>query len=284
MCRLFGLSAAPERVYAKFWLLEAPDSFLQQSRRNPDGTGLGSFDAEGAPLLDKQALPAFKDPAFVREAKTVESAVFVSHIRYATTGDKTYENCHPFSMDGRIFAHNGVLGNVPELAAHLGEAARAWVKGQTDSEHYMALITQEIRAHAGDVTAGIAAAVEWIAAKLPVFSLNFLLATPNELWAFRYPLGDELYVLERPSGGHHGNRHLHYASSRLRVHSPHLASRPAVVVASEPLDDSPSWRLLRSGELIHIAPDQQVGSRILIDSAPAHPLVLPAHVAPGVAA
>src|SRR4051794_22693907 len=131
MCRLFGLSAAPARVYAKFWLLEAPDSLLQQSHRNADGTGLGYFDAKGAPVLDKQPLPAFEDPAFVREAKTIESAVFVSHIRYATTGEKTFENCHPFSMDGRIFAHNGVLGGVPELAAHLGEA-RSWVKGQTD--------------------------------------------------------------------------------------------------------------------------------------------------------
>lgn len=283
MCRLFGLSAAPARVYARFWLLESSDSFLKQSHKNPDGTGLGFFDAAGAPVLDKQPLPAFQDPAFVREAKTVESSIFISHIRYATTGNKTFENCHPFSMDGRIFAHNGVLGGLPELSAHLGEARR-WVKGQTDSEHYFALITQQIRAQKGDVSAGIQAAVEWIAASVPVFSLNFLLATPNELWAFRYPLGDELYVLERPAGGHHGHRHLHYASSRLRVHSAHLATRPAVVVASEPLDDSAEWRLLRSGELIHVAANQRVASRILLDRAPTHPLVLPPHVAPGVAA
>ncbi|MEU5851877.1 hypothetical protein [Saccharopolyspora shandongensis] len=40
MCRLFGLSAAPKRVQATFWLLEAPDRLTQQSRREPDRTGL----------------------------------------------------------------------------------------------------------------------------------------------------------------------------------------------------------------------------------------------------
>ena len=41
MCRLFGLSGAPRTVRATFWLVEAPDSLAVQSRREPDGTGLG---------------------------------------------------------------------------------------------------------------------------------------------------------------------------------------------------------------------------------------------------
>ena len=44
MCRLFGMSAGTEPVKATFWLLEAPDSLAQQSRREPDGTGVGYFD------------------------------------------------------------------------------------------------------------------------------------------------------------------------------------------------------------------------------------------------
>ena len=35
MCRLFGLSAAPGRVAATFWLIDAPDSLAVQSRREP---------------------------------------------------------------------------------------------------------------------------------------------------------------------------------------------------------------------------------------------------------
>ena len=43
MCRLFGLHAGTDVCTATFWLLDAPDSLSVQSRRNPDGTGLGVF-------------------------------------------------------------------------------------------------------------------------------------------------------------------------------------------------------------------------------------------------
>jgi len=39
MCRLFGLHAGSRPVHATFWLLDAPDSLAQQSRREPDGAG-----------------------------------------------------------------------------------------------------------------------------------------------------------------------------------------------------------------------------------------------------
>ena len=44
MCRLFGLHAGPQPVRATFWLLDAPDSLAEQSRREPDGAGIGTFD------------------------------------------------------------------------------------------------------------------------------------------------------------------------------------------------------------------------------------------------
>jgi len=267
MCRLFGLSAAPHQVRASFWLLEAPDSLVAQSRRNPDGTGLGYFDGDGRPVLDKEPLPAYADPAFAREARHISSTTFVSHIRFATTGGRSLANTHPFALDDRIFAHNGVVQGLDQLEQRLGEEMRL-VQGNTDSERYFALITKEIRSH-GDVGSGIAAAVRWIAATLPLYSLNFVLATRDELWAFRYPDSHSLYVLEREAGGRHGGRALHHASSTLRVHVPHLARHPTVVVASEPLDDSPDWRLLRSGELARVSSDLQVTSGILLDEPPA---------------
>lgn len=268
MCRLFALNASPKRIRATFWLLNASDSFVSQSQANPDGTGLGYFDELGAPIVDKEPLAAFEDQAFLREAKQISSIVFVSHIRFATTGANGPENCHPFAMDDRLFAHNGALGGIDRLEARL-EDVLTEVKGQTDSERFFALITKEIRARRDDVPAGIAAAVRWIAESIPVCSLNFVLATPHELWAFRYPETDELYVLERAPGGQSGGRELHYISRHLRVHSPHLADNPAVIVASERLDDNADWRLLRSGELIHVTRDRTVASKILLDRAPA---------------
>ena len=272
MCRLFGLSASPSRVTAKFWLIEAPDSIAAQSKRNPDGTGLGFFTADDEPILDKQPLAADEDPAFTREAKQVESSLFISHVRYATTGPKTVENCHPFAMDGRIFAQNGMLGGLDCLEARLGDELSR-VRGQTDSERYFALISKEIRARSGDVKAGLLAAVHWIVDNLPVCSLNCLLATPDELWALRYPETDRLYVLEREKGGRWGSRPLHVASSVLGVHSQHLAEHPGVVVSSEPLDDSADWRLLESGELIHVDPQLEVSSEIVLEGTPKFPLM-----------
>lgn len=273
MCRLFGLSASPRRVHASFWLLEAPDSLVLQSKRNPDGTGLGFFSPEGEPVLDKQPLAAFEDEAFGREARHISATTFVSHIRYATTGGHSVENTHPYAMDGRIFAHNGVIGGLDRLEAELGDEA-SLVHGQTDSERYFALVTKETRASGGDVGAGMASAAAWIAANVPVYSINCVLATEHELWAFRYPETHRLFVLERPPGGHRDGEPLHHESDQLRVHSEHLADHPSVVVASEPLDDHPDWRLLDAGELVHVGPDLQVTSTIAVDHGPTHVLEL----------
>ena len=267
MCRLFGLSAYPERVHASFWLLEAPDSLREQSLRNPDGTGLGYFAPARGAVVDKEPLPAFTDPAFAREAKHVSSTTFVSHIRYATTGSRTTSNTHPFAMDGMLFAHNGMVQDLEALEAHIGRDMR-FVGGDTDSERYFALVAKEIRAR-GDIASGIAAAVAWIAASVPVSSINFVLATRDELWAFRYPETHGLFVLERRAGGGHGQRDLHQMSGTLRVHVPDLRHHPSVVVASEPLSDTEDWRALESGELLSVGSDLSVRSRIVIDRRPA---------------
>src|ERR1700761_9457213 len=109
MCRLFAMSGGRTPVPATFWLLEAPDSLSEQSRREPDGTGLGYFDDNGRPVVSKQAVAAFHDADFSREATEVHSRTFVAHVRYASTGGLVERNTHPFEQDGRLFAHNGVI-------------------------------------------------------------------------------------------------------------------------------------------------------------------------------
>ena len=73
--------------------------------------------------------------------------------------------------------------------------------GETDSEFFFALITRRIDEHGGDVGAGIAAAAREIAAEIAMYSLNMVLATPDEVWALRYPETNELWILERSIGG-----------------------------------------------------------------------------------
>lgn len=268
------MSGGAERVRATFWLLEAPDSLSRQSHREPDGTGLGCYDADGKPEVFKAPLAAYEDRDFACQAREVCSRTFVAHIRYASTGDLTQVNTHPFEQEGRLFAHNGVIGDLPALEQELGPARR-WVQGQTDSERFFALITREIE-QVGDVGQAIVRAATWVAEHLPVFALNVVLIDSEELWALRYPDVHELHVLERSAGGSGGNRHLDHASARgsVRVRSGDLATRPAVVVASEAMDEDAGWRALESGELLHVGPDLTCSIERVLKKPPAHQLSL----------
>jgi len=268
------MSGGPERVRATFWLLEAPDSLAQQSRREPDGTGIGYYKENGSPVVDKQPLAAYEDQQFAQEAKEISSQTFVAHVRYASGSPVTLKNTHPFEQAGRLFAHNGVIGDVPALEQELGDAMSS-VRGQTDSERYFALVTREIQ-RAGDIGEGLVSAARWIAEHLPVFAINCVLITESDLWALRYPDVHELHVLERVAGGPSGKRHLEHASARgsIRVRSGDLATRPAVIVASEEMDEDAGWRELQSGELVHVDRDLQVTVARAIEGPPAHQLTL----------
>ncbi len=266
MCRLFGMSAGETAVRATFWLLDAPDSLLQQSHANADGTGIGSFDLDGTPRVDKQPIAAYEDRRFASEAREISSRTFVAHIRHATTGAVSEANTHPFCQHGRLFAHNGVIDDLPALERQLGDDL-ALVGGESDSERFFALITREIERHGGDVEAGIREAVRWIVAELPIVSINFVLVTATDLWALRYPETNSLFVLERAAGG--GGPGVAVAleqSSSLgaRVRCEPARDHRTVVVASERLDEDPGWREIRSGELVHVGSTLALGTDRLV--------------------
>jgi glutamine amidotransferase len=90
-------------------------------------------------------------------------------------------------------------------------------------------------------------------------------------------------VLERAAGGSEGTQALEHASQLgTRVHSEAASERPVVVVASEPMDSDPGWRLLAPGELLHVPATLSVESKVVLDGPPAHPLTL-ADLRPGAA-
>jgi predicted glutamine amidotransferase len=273
MCRLFGMSAAPHRDRATFWLLDAEDGLAQQSRREPDGTGLGAFSARGAPIVSKQPIAAYEDAAFSREARVLVSTTFIAHIRFASTGGIARENTHPFEQRGRLLAHNGVIGDLDRLELELADD-RALVRGDTDSERFFALVTRRIEQHGGDVTAGLVEAARFVADTLPLYALNVVLTTATELWALRYPETHDLLYLERRPG--ENTRQLDHSgeAGTVRVRSADAARHPVVVVASERMDEDPRWRALASGELLHV--DDRLGVHVerVLTRPPAHPLAL----------
>lgn len=271
MCRLFGLHAGTNVVTATFWLLDAPDNLAAQSRRNPDGTGLGVFDGQGRPQVRKQPIAAWQDADFATEAHDMTGTTFIAHVRYATAGSHDVVNTHPFLQDDRIFAHNGVLEGLDALDERLSAVGIAdLVLGQTDSERVFALITASIRGSGGDVEAGLVDAMRWLAANVPIYAVNVLLSTATDMWALRYPEAHELYVSDRRETPPDTTFSLR--TERIRADSDHLRSRPSVVFASEPMDDDPRWRLLAPGELVHVDAGLQIKCDVVLPDPPRHQL------------
>jgi len=115
-------------------------SFRGLSRRggatgeHADGWGLASFtpDGSGLNLIREDAPAAFSALADQLAERSPKALVSIAHIRKATQGLVSLENCHPFSRSwgGQtwVFAHNGDLqGDIP-----LGDHYRPF--GTTDSE------------------------------------------------------------------------------------------------------------------------------------------------------
>jgi predicted glutamine amidotransferase len=268
MCRLFGLHAGKHVCTATFWLLDAPDSLAEQSRKNPDGTGIGVFDENGRPQVRKEAMAAWQAADFATEAHQMTGTTFIAHVRYATTGSLDIRNTHPFLQDGRIFAHNGVVEGLDVLDQRLREVGTDdLVEGQTDSERVFALITASIRARDGDVTAGLVDAMNWLATNVPIYAVNVLLSTATDMWALRYPEPNELYVLDRRLDG---APNFDMRTKRIRAWSEPLCTRSSVVFATERMDDDPRWCLLEPGELVHVDASLQVTRSMVLPDPPRH--------------
>jgi glutamine amidotransferase len=127
-------------------------------------------------------------------------------------------------------------------------------------------MTKRIEEHDGDVAAGITAAANELAAEQLLYSLNMILTTGTDVWALRYPDTNELWVLERTLGS---VGDLSADTGITRVFSGQLAIIPATVIASQPMDQNPGWRVLESGELIHVDADLNVSSEIVVTEPPA---------------
>jgi len=132
MCELLGLNFnQPVRVSLSF------RGFQHRGEHNPHGWGIARFDG--------QACQVFKEPikssssklaTFLRDYELFESKIFIGHVRYASRGEHTLQNTHPFIRVFRsrevALAHNGTLKPVmaePSLKFH--------PVGETDSEYLL---------------------------------------------------------------------------------------------------------------------------------------------------
>lgn len=115
---------------------------------NGDGFGLGWYtpSISEEPALFTSTLPAWNDRNLLHLTAKIKSNCFFSHVRAASTGGVNHYNCHPFILGRWMLMHNGNIADFMPVKRHLrhllDDDIYNWIKGETDSEHFFALLIQ----------------------------------------------------------------------------------------------------------------------------------------------
>jgi glutamine amidotransferase len=153
MCRFVAYLGKEPLILSEL-LLKPENSLVQQSRHakqaltdvNADGFGIGWYNHEidGMPGMYKSIQPAWNDYNLKHIIRQLRSTCFVGHVRHSTVGDVTTFNCHPFSYKNYLFVHNGTIHRFNaikrELRRTLADESFDLIKGNTDTEHFFALL------------------------------------------------------------------------------------------------------------------------------------------------
>ena len=160
MCR-FVAYLGQEGIILSDILGKPSNSLIKQSKEarravrglNADGVGIGWYDhsIDGLPGIYKSVQPAWNDHNLTHIASKIRSTCFVGHVRASTVGDVHLHNCHPFNYEEFLFVHNGTIKNFDHIKRNiLNELEDPFfhlIHGQTDSEHFFALLMMSIARH-----------------------------------------------------------------------------------------------------------------------------------------
>ena len=244
MCQLLGMNCnTPTDITFSF------AGFAQRGGRtdqHADGWGISFFEGRGLRhFVDHQ--PACESPvAELIRRYPIRSRNVIAHIRKATQGAVTLENCHPFVRElwGRywVFAHNGDLRDFhPRLHASFRPV------GSTDSERAFCWLLQEMaKSHAGvpsveELTLTLRELTPRIAGH---GCFNYLLSNGDALWAH---CSTQLWYVER----RHPFTQAQLADEDLRIDfAQHTSpSDQVAVVVTTPLTVDETWTPLQPGDL-----------------------------------
>lgn len=249
-------------------LIEKPEhSLLNQSRKaregklglNADGFGVGWYDhaLDATPGLFKSMQPAWNDQNLKHLSAKIKSTCFVGHVRASTVGELSLSNCHPFSYQEFLFAHNGTIREFHLIKRQIANLLEAefydHIHGQTDSEYFFALLMHQIHQTPGPYTLDFLAdctlrTIQIInhlqaALKKNAFSrLNTVLTNGYEVLVTRY--------ISHPS------------EQALSLYYSRQASG-AVIIASEPLTKEDQWIEVPLNTLLLIDRELQITTRAI---------------------
>ena len=250
MCQLLGMNS---RLPASLTL-----SFTGFSQRggctdhHSDGWGIAFFESEGnlpgkaaRHFVDKESA-ATSPIAKMLKSYPIKSHNVVAHVRKATVGAVTLENCHPFTRElwGRywVFAHNGDLkefqpplhGSFKPVGSTDSELAFGWLLQELNKSHVTVPSVEELTNTLSELVPQIARHG----------TFNFLLSNGQALWA-------------------HASTKLCYVSRQHPLPEVQLKDEDVtvdlsdlngpedrqVIVVTEPLTTNEAWVAMESGEL-----------------------------------
>lgn len=132
MCELFAINAK-EPVEANGLLR----LFFPHSVNHPDGWGIGWREGDEVAVV-KEPVPAHESAMLAERLESpIRAAHLIAHIRKATCGERTVNNCHPFVEEDEsgiewMMAHNGAIFNDALISGYDRVS-----QGETDSERVM---------------------------------------------------------------------------------------------------------------------------------------------------
>lgn len=261
MCELFAISS--KKPTAVTYSLNEFAALGSGLRHNRDGWGI-AYAKDRDAFLVKEPKPAANSiwAKFVAD-NALRTNHVIAHVRYATRGNHTMENTHPFRRAlGRhthFFAHNGTLRGIEEAVDKTALTYRPI--GETDSEIAFCLLLSRLKPlYASDD-------VPPVEARLEVFtcvchdmkklgSSNFLYFDGEVLFAHAhrrlYEEGGEM-VGPKPPGLH--IKKCWACADQKEVTCPGLKVKlgcpETVILASVPLDDR-GWEKLDEGAILAI--------------------------------
>lgn len=249
MCRFLAYVGEP--ILLEDLVCKPRHSLVRQSLRaeeaktitNGDGFGVGWYGERASPGVYHEVMPAWSDENLLALCANVRSRLFFAHVRAATGGGISRQNCHPFHHGPFMFIHNGQIGGYSQLRrgleALLPDLHYENRRGGTDSELLFLLIVARIEGGMAVIDAVQSVLNDTVAlmqAKGITAPLRFAaaLADGDQAWAFRWASDDEppsLYLKPQRGGW---------------------------AVASEPLgDDAEAWSPIAPDQAIHFRAGQQ---------------------------
>jgi glutamine amidotransferase len=242
MCRLAAYLG--EELFLDELIAKPRHSLMRQSLRaeqavtttNGDGFGIGWYGERDEPGVYREVMPAWSDDNLLALSRTLRSRLFFAHVRAATAGGISRQNCHPFRHGRHLFMHNGQIGGYAQLRrtmeSWLPDPLFALRHGGTDSELLFLLAMARIQAGETvpqavmDVLDRVTRLMRERGIEQPL-RFAAVLADGRRLHAFRFASdGQPPTLYQRDSGA-------------------------GVIVASEPLcDNEAGWQLLPVGAVL----------------------------------